>query len=265
MKKFLLTVASVATLLTANAQQVERYVIYDGTTSDLLTGGKAYGFDGFAAANGGEVNSDTAYAEWPDNKFWLVKGSVLSTNVGYVGGTGNANFQATGDPSLFGITLDNVENARFSFKYLSPITPANVDIDFQSSVGGKDSLIGTAKFPITPALDIVTVDTALSVFKTKGGEALSAASWATVNKITIKVSLLTSTGSITAAFDDIIITDGNPTSVSDAVIANFTNEEVSVYNAAGTFVTSGKVENLNLTNGFYILKSATKTQKIVVE
>lgn len=263
MKKFLLTVASVATLLTANAQAT-RYVVYDGTASDILTGGKAYGFDGFAVANGGEVNSDTSYIAWPDNKVWFVKGSVLPTKSGYVGGTGNANF-GTGDPTLFGITLEHIEEARFSFKYLVPLTPSNIEIDFQSNVGGKDSVIGTAKFPTTGLFDVVTVDTTLSVFKSQTGAALSAASWATVNKITIKFSLLTATGSITAAFDDITITDGNPTSISDAVINNFKEEEVKAYNISGALVATGKVENLSLTSGFYILKSGSRTEKVFIK
>ncbi len=263
MKKILLSVASLVTFLSATAQDA-KFVIYDGTTTDILTGGKAYGFDGFAPGVG-LVNSDTAYVLLEGNKVWYVEGSVAAGDSNYVGGTGNANFQAApNDPTLFGINLINMNTATFSFKYLTDAL-ANVDIDFESAVGTTSNLVGTAKFAIAPFLGISTVDTTLSVFKSATGAALSAADWATVNKITIKFSLLTKTGSIKAVLDEITITDGSLTSLSDEIAQNFKNEEVKVYTIAGALVASGLVQDLDLTSGFYIIKSATRADKVIIK
>lgn len=54
-------------------------------------------------------------------------------------------------------------------------------------------------------------------------------------------------------------------SISDDVINNFKNEVVTVYNITGSVVATGDIETLNLQSGFYILKSASKTQKVVIK
>lgn len=62
--------------------------------------------------------------------------------------------------------------------------------------------------------------------------------------------------------NDIIVADVSK--IAD-VLNTFTNEVVTVYNMQGAVITSGSAESISLESGFYILKSATKTQKLIVQ
>lgn len=264
MKKLLLSVAALATIFSASAQ--DKFVIYDGSATDILKG-NAYGFNGFDAASGGITKSDSTAL---GNTFWYLEGSVVGTNEYYVGGSGNANFQAKPNVATsFGIDLKVLETASFSFNYVADVE-ANIDVDLEQQLfnaKGEDStvLIGTTKINLKPTLTPVLTEVVKPVSVFKNGTAdLTAADFAKVSKFTIKVSLTTKTGTIKAAFDDITFTDGT-TSVSDALLNTFANENVTVYNMQGAVVTSGTAETLNLTTGFYILKSATHSQKVCIK
>lgn len=71
-----------------------------------------------------------------------------------------------------------------------------------------------------------------------------------------------------ATFDIVDFKLGNVASIvgiSDETIASFNNETVTVYNFSGAVVAQGNLADLDLTAGFYILKSASKTQKIMIK
>lgn len=51
----------------------------------------------------------------------------------------------------------------------------------------------------------------------------------------------------------------------EQIVNNFGNEVITVYNMTGSIIATGTVETLSLNSGFYILKSASKTQKVVIK
>lgn len=260
MKKILLSVAVLATFLAANAQT--RFTIYDGSATDILVG-NAYGFNGLT-----KVKSDSTFA---GETFWFVGGEVEAGGKYYVGGTGNANFKKLPElATSFGLDIKALNSATFALTYATDVE-INVDVDLEQqllSSKGTDStiLVGTTTFNLKPTLSLVPGQASkpLTAFK-KAGADLTTADFARVSKITLKVSLTTEKGAVNAAFDNIVVIDGEPTSVSDATLAQFNNETVAVYNLSGALVTTGTVDNLNLASGLYILKSASHTAKVVIK
>jgi len=57
-----------------------------------------------------------------------------------------------------------------------------------------------------------------------------------------------------------------PVSITDELVTEtFKDENVTVYNMVGSIVATGTTESITLNPGFYIIKSATKTQKVIIK
>ncbi|MFQ3575297.1 MAG: hypothetical protein SNJ77_02565 [Cytophagales bacterium] len=75
------------------------------------------------------------------------------------------------------------------------------------------------------------------------------------------------TGSLEFTFFSIgkVNNDGGLTGTKDQLVRRYNNENVNVYNVQGMLIGTGKISEMNLNKGqMYIIKSETKTQKVVL-
>lgn len=261
MKKLLLSFAALTAFTFANAQS--DFVIYSGNLETDFFNIKPYTYNGLSV-------KDTLVAG--QDKALFLKGKA--TNY-FAGGFGSSRYN-TSDPVLLSSEYKgDFSKTRINFNAITTTPGTIINIDLFKNPDGitYPNDRWEYAFEICPNTPCPTSFSALlSDFKAidenymPKGPNMLASDFANVIGIqfNIIVTANNGNGSTSILFDNLTFSEDVLTGLDETIqISN--NEDVSVFDSIGRFISSGKLNELNLeSNKLYIVKSGNKARKVII-
>lgn len=254
MKKTLLSLVA----LLSFSSVAQTLVLYSGNSSTDFINGGPYAFDKAKMTITDSLKSGAA------DKFYYITGATSSW---YVGGVGTGSYGATGNPTIS--YSGKVESTNVDFSAYTKGGSVKMTVVFKSAAGsawGKEiELTGAdlAEKVFSTPLASFTKRNADYSFSTTP---ITDEDLATVSAFEFGVTYLSNSGVGTAEIEFDNFKLESATAVNDVLLTStFSNETINVYNANGSKVATGKLSDINLEAGFYIVKSDSKTVKVMVK
>lgn len=197
------------------------------------------------------------------DKFYYFNGTTSSW---YVGGAGTGRYGTTNNPTIS--YTGKVESSNVNFSAYTKGGSVKLAIVFKSASAawGKEiELTGAdlAEKVFSTPLTSLTKRNADYSFSTTP---ITDEDLATIYEFEFGVTYLSNSGVGTAEIEFDNFKLESATAVNDELLTStFANEAVTVYNANGSKVATGKLSDINLEAGFYIVKSDSKTVKVMVK
>lgn len=255
MKKTLLALSLSAISFGTFAQTP--FVLYKGDATTDFLNGKFYSFD----APSPKV-VDSLFLGATDKSLYFSG----STTGYFVGGFGNSGYSGATKLKIASAFTGGVATSTFGFSASTLGTDAVLKVQLKSATATFGYVFDLTAGKTGPAPFSVTLGTFKTIVANEPtGTAITDVDFATIDEIQFVVNSKTEVGTATVVLDNIILINATVAGLSNDFIVESKDEVLAAYDVLGNEVAKGKASELNLEAGrLYILKSATKSRKVII-
>lgn len=189
-----------------------------------------------------------------------------STTGYFIGGFGNSGYSGATKLKIASAFDGKVATSTFGFTAYTQGTDAVLKVQLKSATSTFGYVFDLTSAKTGPAPFSVTLGTFKTVVKDEPtGTPITDADFETIDEVQFVVNYKTAVGEATVILDNIVLVDGTLTGLSNDFIVESKDEVLIAYDVTGKIVGKGKASELFLEAGkLYILKSATKSRKVII-